>query len=110
MANNERVAIAAHLHVALRRKAGRVTDTDWMAVNDEYAWEVVRFAREKAREDGDQGLDDLANKLALHMQNANAQKPPPPPPLVARVTHHLRAPAPVPAEPEDPGRYIGGLR
>lgn len=109
MANSERVAIAAHLHVALRRKAGRVTDTDWMAVNDEYAREVVRFAREKAREDGDEGLEDLANKLALHMQNASAQKLPPPP-LVERVTHNLRVAAVAPAAPEDPGRYIGGLR
>lgn len=106
MVNSERVAIAAHLHVALRRKAGRVTDTDWMAVNDEYAREVVRFAREKAREEGDQGLEDLADRLALHMQHASAQKAPPPR-LVERVTHNLRASA---AETDDADRYIGGLR
>lgn len=110
MANSERVAIAAHLHVALRRKAGRVTDTDWMAVNDEYACEVVRFAREKAREDGDEGLEDLANKLALHLQNASAQKVPPPPPLVERVAHKLRVADSAPVQPQHPGRYIGGLR
>ena len=106
MANSERVAMAAHLHVALRRKAGRVTDTDWMVVNDEYAREVVRFAREKAREEGDEGLEDLANKLALHMQNASAQKAATPP-LVARVALNLRGDA---APPQDAGRYIGGLR
>lgn len=109
MTNSDRVAIAAHLHVALRRKAGRVTDTDWMAVNDEYAREVVRFACEKAREDGDEGLEDLANKLALHMHNAKAQKPPPPP-LAERVAHSWRPAAPAAPEPDDPSRYIGGLR
>ena len=113
MANSERVAIAAHLHVALRRKAGRVTDTEWMAVNDEYAREVVRFAFAKAREHGDESLADWARKLALHMQ-ASTLQPPPAAPLLARVTQQLRSPAPVPApEAQDgnaPGRYIGGLR
>ncbi|MDO8770278.1 MAG: hypothetical protein Q7K57_16555 [Burkholderiaceae bacterium] len=27
------MGIAAHLHVLLRRKTGRVTDTEWMASN-----------------------------------------------------------------------------
>jgi hypothetical protein len=51
MPSNEKIAIAAHLHVLLRRKTGRVTDTEWMASNHEYAVEVARFAREKAAED-----------------------------------------------------------
>ena len=115
MANSERVAVAAHLHVALRRKAGRVTDTDWVAVNDEYAWEVVRIARAKAQEDGDASLGDLAEKLATVLQ-ADAQKKPVAPPIVERVTQSLREPAPqvvavpVSEPPDDPGRYIGGLR
>ncbi len=33
MLNSEKIAIAAHLHVLLRRKTGRVTDTEWMASN-----------------------------------------------------------------------------
>jgi hypothetical protein len=33
----DKLAIAARLHVLLRRKTGRVTDTEWMAVNAEYA-------------------------------------------------------------------------
>lgn len=80
------------------------------AVNDEYAREVVRLAREKAREDGDEGLEDLANKLALHLQNASGQKAPAPPPLVERVAHKLRAADSEPGAPQDTGRYIGGLR
>ena len=52
MLASEKLAIAAHLHVLLRRKTGRVTDTQWMADNAEYATEIVRFARQSAQEDG----------------------------------------------------------
>jgi hypothetical protein len=52
MLPSERLAIAARLHVLLRRKTGRVTDTEWLAVNAEYAAEIVRFARERALEPG----------------------------------------------------------
>ena len=38
-----RMAIAAHLHVLLRRKTARVTDIEWMAANAEYAQAIVRF-------------------------------------------------------------------
>lgn len=51
MGSSETFAIAAHLHVLLRRKTGRVTDTEWMATNSDYAREIVRFTREKVAED-----------------------------------------------------------
>ena len=57
MLPSERLAIAARLHVLLRRKTGRVTDTEWLAVNAEYAAEIVRFARERALEPG---MEDVA--------------------------------------------------
>lgn len=60
---SQKLAIAAHLHVLLRRKTGRVTDTEWMAGNLEYALEVVRFARAKALEDGHVELTEWADKL-----------------------------------------------
>lgn len=44
MPNNERLAVAAHLHNALRRKRGRVTDVEWMAQNDTHAHEIVWLA------------------------------------------------------------------
>jgi hypothetical protein len=62
-ANNERFAIAAHLHVLLRRKTGRVTDTEWMASNAVYAAEIVRFCRAKAQEHGHLELAEWADKL-----------------------------------------------
>ena len=63
MLDSQKLAIAAHLHVLLRRKTGRVTDTEWMVVNHEYACEVVRFARAKAREEHHDDLAEWAAKL-----------------------------------------------
>lgn len=60
---NDLFAIAAHLHVVLRRKTGRVTDTEWMATNAEYATAVVAYARAQAASEGHTELLPLADKL-----------------------------------------------
>ena len=67
MLPSEKLAIAAHLHVLLRRKTGRVTDTEWLATNAEYATEIVRFARARAKEDGHADLAEWADKLVVAM-------------------------------------------
>lgn len=90
MANSERIAAAAHLHVALRRKAGRVTDTDWMAVNDVYAQAMVRLAHEKAQELHDPSLAELASRLDALLQAESTTKAAP---LVQRVSQGLRGAA-----------------
>jgi hypothetical protein len=94
---SQKLAIAAHMHVMLRRKTGRVTDTEWMAENLEYALEVVRFARAKATEDGHPDLHEWADKLeraVLDKSDAPAK------PLVQSAMQALRArPAPVAATP-----------
>lgn len=94
MLASERLAIAAHMHVLLRRRTGRVTDTEWMAGNLEYAAEVVRFAREKAREDGHAELAEWADKLE---QAVGAPRSPGP----KGPSHGSEALAP---------RYVGGIR
>jgi hypothetical protein len=63
MSDNEALAAAAHLHVLLRRKTGRVTDTEWLATNAEYAHVIVRFAKERARHEGHADLLSLAERL-----------------------------------------------
>jgi hypothetical protein len=68
MSAHENLAIAAHLHVLLRRKTGRVTDTEWMATNAAYAAEIVRFARAKALETNEPELATWADKLHGMMQ------------------------------------------
>lgn len=73
MPSSEKIAIAAHLHVLLRRKTGRVTDTEWMASNPEYAAEIVRFSREKAAEDGHIDLGVWADRLEEIMATPDAK-------------------------------------
>ncbi|MES2943131.1 MAG: hypothetical protein V4772_09715 [Pseudomonadota bacterium] len=104
MPSSEKIAIAAHLHVLLRRKTGRVTDTEWMASNQEYAAEITRFAREKAKEDGHMDLSAWADKLEEIMGVPEAK---PRVPLVKMVsdavrdhrTHPPAAAAPAPGRP-----------
>jgi len=76
MLASQKLAIAAHLHVLLRRKTGRVTDTEWMAGNLEYALEIVRFARAKAAEDGHGELQEWADRLEIAvLERTAAQRP-----------------------------------
>ncbi len=98
MLESEKLAIAAHLHVLLRRKTGRVTDTEWMACNADYAREIVRFARQRASEDQAPELAEWADKLerAMGAMGAGAALP--------------QAPAPAPPAPPETPRYVGGIR
>jgi hypothetical protein len=118
MSQNEALAAAAHLHVLLRRKTGRVTDTEWMASNTDYAQAIVRFAREKAASDGHTDLVPPADRLEALMARieAPARKA-----LLDAVTARAR---PAPQDPESTAlplvhastrddrssRYIGRLR
>lgn len=96
MTGNERIAAAARLHVALRRKTSRVTDAEWMAVNVDYATEMVRIARAHATAQEDAELAAIAARLELAMM-----------PLVAAQCQRAAQPAaPAAATP----RYVGGLR
>jgi hypothetical protein len=97
MLDSEKLGIAAHLHVLLRRRLERVTDVEWMVRNRDYAREIVRLCQASVHLD----LHQWAAKLEAALV---AEVPPPPPPPrpveVARVT--------------EPGglesRYIGRLR
>jgi hypothetical protein len=118
MTSSEKVAIAAHLHVLLRRKTGRVTDTEWLAANVEYATEIVKFARAKALEDGHPDLAEWAGKLEAAVLGAPAsdaaRKPAPSvrDPLMATGAwrdSELSRPA-EPGAPADPSRYVRGIR
>lgn len=101
MLDSEKLGIAAHLHVLLRRKTGRVTDTEWMASNADYAAEVVRFAHVKAVEDGHPDLAEWADKLAAAMTPAA-----PPKPLLASLNASFN----VINAATEVGRYVRGIR
>lgn len=128
MEDSDCIAIAAHLHVALRRKTGRVTDTEWMARNLDYGRAMVGFALTHARENDDIELARLALKLdaALdRLSHPRALRVPHPPAATDGDTRprqdagDTQAPArdfaPPPSDPASPARervsrYIGGLR
>ncbi len=97
MINSERFALAARLHVMLRRKAGRVTDTEWLAKNQAYAAEIVRFSTDFAKTEGHEDLAELAERFAASMLPASA------PTAVYKRTGLSH---------EEPGkiRYVGGIR
>jgi hypothetical protein len=101
-ASAEAFAIAAHLHVLLRRKTGRVTDTEWMATNADYAREIVRHAREKAVSDGHTELLLWADKLEAAILGMGAA----PRKTMLEVAAQVLRDAP----PLEDHRYIGRLR
>jgi hypothetical protein len=132
MLDSEKLAIAAHLHVAVRRKLGRVTDVEWMARSDDYAREIVRLALAEpdqpemhawalrllatltppsvrpapgARSPAPAGWQDLPAAPAPRADPAPTRPQPWP-----RETQpgDLRPVEPDPSTP--PPRYIGGLR
>ncbi|MEY2683766.1 MAG: hypothetical protein RJA09_910 [Pseudomonadota bacterium] len=100
MTASEMLATAAHLHVAMRRKMGRVTDVEWMASNPAYAEAMTRLAADHAATQGDEDLLKWAHKLAQAWADLAPQ---PPRTATARVTAD-----PVPEAPT--ARYVVGLR
>jgi hypothetical protein len=103
MLESEKLAIAAHLHVVLRRKLGRVTDVEWLLKSPEYAREVIRLSQ---RETAHPELVDWANRLQQALFPAPRSPVLTPSPASgfqdSRLEPVLRA-APVP-------RYVGSLR
>lgn len=113
MLESEAFAIAARLHVVMRRSLGRVTDVEWMIRNREYAIEVVRVAREQ----GNPELQDLATKLEAAVLPAVRVKQPtsrgpafvPPPIVDTGAPSVLADDGSTPTDPSAP-RYVGRLR
>jgi len=68
---SSRLAIAAHIHVLIRRKLGRVTDTEWMARNLDYANEIIRVCRAE----NDPDLASWADKLDVALDDLRPRRP-----------------------------------
>lgn len=114
MLDSEKLAIAAHLHVLLRRKAGRVTDLEWMARNTEYATEIVRFASEHAKTEGHPDIAEWADKLAAAMRLDGAGNTP----LgsvskqgnINAISTPSTSDVASPSQSSEPSRYVMGIR
>jgi hypothetical protein len=96
MSTSEKMALAARMHIMLWRKTGRVTDTEWMARNREYAEEIIRFSMDYAQKEGHDDLAELAEKLTLVMLPMH-------PPIAHEKTVLSR-------ESANSMRYIKGIR
>jgi hypothetical protein len=95
MLESEKLALAAHLHVVLRRHVGRVTDVEWLVKDAAYAREIIALARDSGHADCAERAHRLAEALF-----------PPPPPAAP-----VRAPAaPASALGVAMRRYVGSLR
>jgi hypothetical protein len=99
MLESEKFAVAAHLHVQLRRKTGRVTDVEWMMRNAEYAREIIQLA---LNESDAPDLHHWARRLEAVLFPPQPRRPSTPP--------GATNPAEAPAAPATPGRYVGRLR
>jgi hypothetical protein len=98
MLESEKLAIAAHLHVVMRRKIGRVTDVEWLIRSPDYAREIIRVAL------GEPEQPDL-HEWARRLQAALFPPAPVPPPKAA-MRPMAQAVEPVAAV----RRYVGSLR
>ena len=103
MMASQRIAVAAHMHVLLRRKTGRVTDTEWMAENLDYALEIVRFARAKALEDNLPELAEWADKLERAALAPRAETRTPLVQSAAKALRERAQPAAAATVPTQPG-------
>ena len=92
MTNPDRLAVAAHLHILLRRRMNRMTDVEWMARDDTYARAMAELAL------SDQTQPDLV-ALGQRLQALL----PPATPVLGKVR------PPVPAADAAP-RYVRSLR
>lgn len=97
MSPSDKFALAARMHVMLRRKTGRVTDTEWMACNEDYAAEIVRFSREYAATENHPDLAELAERLEHAMLPARPMHTTYKKPDLVPISHGLI-------------RYVKGLR
>ena len=93
MLDSEKLGIAAHLHVLMRRRLERVTDVEWMVRNRDYALEVIRLCRASEHAELHPWADKLEGAFA-------AVEPPPAKPVDDKSAGQTGAGA----------RYVGRLR
>jgi len=103
MPNPQSLAVAAHLHVLLRRHIARNTDVEWLAANRDYAAEIHRVCIETEFID----LHEWAAKLVAAHDIAQLSPQPALRPAAVRsepaISLERHAPPPV-------KRYVASLR
>lgn len=70
------MALAAHLHVQLRRRTGRVTDVEWLVSNSEYAQVVISLAKASAVTEGAPELGAWATRFEMALIRVHRPRQP----------------------------------
>lgn len=107
MTPQDLISTAAHLHVAMRRKMGRVTDTEWMASDFHYAQAMSSLALRHAEETQDSDLLKWATRLA---EGWSARQPRPAPTVEVREREARPGKPSAPVREHSTERYVVGLR
>ncbi len=69
-------ALAAHLHVQLRRRTGRVTDVEWMVSNNDYAQTIISLAKATAMTEGAPELGVWAARFEMALMKFKRPRQP----------------------------------
>ncbi len=70
------MALAAHLHVQLRRRTGRVTDVEWLVSNSEYAHVIISLAKASALTEGAPELGVWAARFEMALSKVQRPRQP----------------------------------
>jgi len=89
--DRDKIAIAAHLYIAMRREAKRTIDVEWLLKNTDYAREIIALARQYSPE-----LATYSDRLAALLPEEA-----PPQPTPSSAPHQ---------QSDISDRYIGHLR
>ncbi len=76
ISESDLMALAAHLHVQLRRRTGRVTDVEWLVSNAEYAQVIVHLAKASALTEGAPELGVWAARFEMALLKVQRPRKP----------------------------------
>ncbi|RZS56550.1 hypothetical protein [Sphaerotilus mobilis] len=118
LSESDKLGIAAHLHVAMRRKIGRVTDVEWLVRDATYAREVIRIALAERDHPELQGWALKLQAALFPPTSTQTQTQTQTPTRTAQAANSGPMPLDANAGADAPlrpaqgllGRYVGGLR
>ncbi|NJM43514.1 MAG: hypothetical protein HC858_05200 [Brachymonas sp.] len=76
ISESDLMALAAHLHVHLRRRTGRVIDVEWLVSNAEYAHVIIHLAKASAVTEGAPELAVWAARFEMAMMKVQRPRKP----------------------------------
>jgi hypothetical protein len=91
VSESDLMALAAHLHVQLRRRTGRVTDVEWLVANADYAQAIIQLAKTSATAEGAPELGVWAARFEMALMKVHRPRQPLLAALATAGAHSSRA-------------------